>query len=296
MNDILLQALKFGLPILRHAQIYGLAEGAEVKSDDSLLTWVDRKIEEVMREYLANYGEVYGEEFGRFGNPDERYLFVIDPVDGTRTIVNHDMGGASIIVYVYDKHEKRIITSAIGRPGTGEVWLAHDGKTLRYQWGGSDSQFADFKYVKDCKVWTPAPGVQKATVYVDCRTDFSRRGVPMLGNDGLDVLESSIRRAGYSQFGLGSNGTHHGVLANGGEVAGTLTVAIGGIQDLGGILLVENAGGVVRTFRMDGNRWLHDCHPHEDLLIPGGYDFLVMAVDECHLETLVGILRKAVSA
>ena len=288
---ILLHALWLGMPILRHVQIYGLGEAdAEVKPDDSLVTYADRKIERVMREYLAAFGEVYGEEYGRFGDGEGDYLFVVDPVDGTRTLANGDAGGSSIIVYAYDKRTKRIVASAIGRPGTGEVWIAYDGITAKHVFDGEQ-----FTHVKDCKVRTFIPDANRPTVYTEYPSGtFARRGgVRMLTEAGQLSLTTEIRRAGFHHFVIGSNGTHHSLLAGGGEVAGTITTAIGGIQDLGGILIVEGAGGVARAFRMGDDRQLHDCHPHEDLLMPGGYDFLVMAINDDVAERLTGMLRRA---
>jgi fructose-1,6-bisphosphatase/inositol monophosphatase family enzyme len=286
----LLSALELGMPVLRKAQIYGIPEDAvEVKPDESALTWADREIEKILRSYLAMFGEVHGEEFGQFGDSDSDYLFILDPVDGTRTLINGDTGGASIIVYVYDKQERRIVASAIGRPGTGEVWLACDGKTEKYVWDGTQ-----FIYVDECKVAAFESGTSQATVYTEYPPGtFARRGVQMLTEDGQVGLSARIRAAGFHHFAIGSNGTHHCLLAGGGQVAGVITTAIGGIQDLGGILMVENAGGLVRAFRMDAERELHDCDPHADLLMPGGYDFVVMAANDEIMERLIAALRQA---
>jgi len=288
-TGILLNALALGMPILRNAQLFGWDGVVEVKPEDmSLLTWVDKEIERIIRKDQSKYGRIRGEELGDSSNAGERYLFVIDPVDGTRTLVNHDMGGASIIIYVYDTVNRCIVASAIGRPGTGEVWVAEDDHTTRRLWDGTD-----FKFVSQCSVWEFDPAISRLTIYVDNPNAFTRRGVDMLHNDNLDRLDKRIREMGFTKLAIGSNGTHHGILSSGGATVGTITTSIGGIQDLGGILIVENAGGIVSAFSLNEDRQLVRRDPHADLLMSGGYDFLICAIDARHLEILEGLLEEA---
>ena len=58
----------------------------ELKSDDSPVTVADRRAEEVMRELIQDrfpeHG-IIGEEFGNH-NVDARFVWVLDPIDGTR--------------------------------------------------------------------------------------------------------------------------------------------------------------------------------------------------------------------
>jgi histidinol-phosphatase len=60
----------------------------ETKEDDSPVTVADRECERVIREMIESAfpdHAVYGEEFGRSG--DHRCLWLIDPIDGTRSFI-----------------------------------------------------------------------------------------------------------------------------------------------------------------------------------------------------------------
>ncbi len=61
----------------------------EFKEDESPVTIADRKAEEVMRAMIMErYPEhgIFGEEHGRY-QPDARYQWVLDPIDGTKAFV-----------------------------------------------------------------------------------------------------------------------------------------------------------------------------------------------------------------
>jgi len=59
------------------------------KSDNSPVTIADKKSEEKMRELILkefpNHG-IIGEEFGDY-NTDAEYVWVIDPIDGTKSFI-----------------------------------------------------------------------------------------------------------------------------------------------------------------------------------------------------------------
>jgi histidinol-phosphatase len=60
----------------------------ETKEDDSPVTVADRECERVIREMIESAfpdHAIYGEEFGRSG--DHRCLWLIDPIDGTRSFI-----------------------------------------------------------------------------------------------------------------------------------------------------------------------------------------------------------------
>ncbi len=61
----------------------------EIKSDGSFVTNIDKKIENLflkkIKEEFPNHG-VLGEEFGHY-NPNSKYLWVIDPLDGTHSFI-----------------------------------------------------------------------------------------------------------------------------------------------------------------------------------------------------------------
>lgn len=281
------------MEVVRDAVLAGPA-AIEVKPEDgSLVTPDDENVEKGLRRSAKRFGiEFRGEELGMVkATRNSRYIFIVDPIDGTRTRANCDLGGSAVIAYIYDTVLKRIVFSIIGRPGTGEMVVAYDGETDLYLY---DYDTRKVVPQRECKVWTRDPKVTRPTVYVDNPNPFTRRGVDMLRADGLDQLDRSFRQLGLTKFAIGSNGLHHMLVALGGAVVGAITTSIGGIQDLGGILVVENAGGVVRAFRLDAERTLVEVDPHADLLMDGGYDFVVMAIDAEHCRQLVDMLAWAV--
>ncbi|MDP7482481.1 MAG: inositol monophosphatase family protein, partial [Arenicellales bacterium] len=62
----------------------------ESKEDQSPVTFIDRKIESHLADRIAElYPEhgFLGEEFGRHGE-DREHLWVVDPIDGTRSFIS----------------------------------------------------------------------------------------------------------------------------------------------------------------------------------------------------------------
>lgn len=62
----------------------------EVKSDQTPVTIADKKSEQVIRDEITkSFPEhgIFGEEFGRTDNEDSDFLWLIDPIDGTKSFV-----------------------------------------------------------------------------------------------------------------------------------------------------------------------------------------------------------------
>lgn len=290
-TDILFEGLRAGIPIFRRGLLYGIGDGIRVKGDLSLVTWLDEEVEKALRAVFAKYGDVEGEEFGQSGKGNSRYLFFIDPVDGTRTLTNRDMGTPCIIVGVYDREHSRFVATAIAHPGTGEVLVAELNHTKRYLWDGEN-----FTFLEVCKVWKYDPAITYPTVYVDNPNPFTRKGVEMLRAPGLNKLGEVIRDAKLSGLVIASNGAAHTKVALGGPVVGAIMTSKGGIQDIPGMLLVENAGGtwmgVMIVQGEDGKRDVEPCDPHRlDLY---DIDFLICAIDPDWEAKLLEFLRQAV--
>ena len=67
---------------------FGGALDVELKADESPVTVADKEAEQAIRRVIAErYPDhaIYGEEYGR--NGDSRYLWLIDPIDGTRSFI-----------------------------------------------------------------------------------------------------------------------------------------------------------------------------------------------------------------
>ncbi len=94
MNPIPPQALETALEAARAASVPILARyhgdfDIEIKADQTPVTIADREAETVIREVLQSacpdHG-IYGEEFGT-DQPEAEYLWLVDPIDGTKSFV-----------------------------------------------------------------------------------------------------------------------------------------------------------------------------------------------------------------
>ncbi|WP_425537756.1 histidinol-phosphatase [Pseudaminobacter soli (ex Li et al. 2025)] len=99
---------------------------AELKADCSPVTQADREIEASIRNKIAeNYPDhgILGEEYGRL-NLDARHVWVVDPIDGTRSfITGWPIWGTLVCLLQDGKPELGIIDM----PALGERWKATRG-------------------------------------------------------------------------------------------------------------------------------------------------------------------------
>ena len=98
----------------------------DYKSDDSPVTVADREAEQVIRQVLSRrrpHDGVIGEELGR-DRPDAEFVWVIDPIDGTKSFVSgRPIFGTLIAVLNSDTP----ILGVIDQPVTGERWIGGRG-------------------------------------------------------------------------------------------------------------------------------------------------------------------------
>ena len=100
----------------------------ETKSDHSLVTAADREAEELMRGLIArrypDHG-IIGEEFGS-ENPDARFVWILDPIDGTRSFVaGCPLFGTLICLMEYGQP----VLGAIHNPATRQFLLGNNEET-----------------------------------------------------------------------------------------------------------------------------------------------------------------------
>ena len=63
-----------------------------LKSDLSPVTIADQSTEEILRKEIERHfpdHAILGEEFGESGNPSSQYKWILDPIDGTKSFINH---------------------------------------------------------------------------------------------------------------------------------------------------------------------------------------------------------------
>ncbi len=111
--------------------------GIEFKADESPVTQADRGIETRVRAYLGRHCPdhgIYGEEQGKSGL-DRRHVWVIDPIDGTRSFLSgHPLFGFLLGHLI--EGTPRI--GLIGMPALGETYVglpeqgaSRDGQAIR---------------------------------------------------------------------------------------------------------------------------------------------------------------------
>jgi myo-inositol-1(or 4)-monophosphatase len=104
----------------------------EAKGDASPVTEADRGAERAMREVLAarfpDHG-IWGEEYG----PDRieaEYVWVLDPIDGTRAFVTGRPLFGTLIGLL---HRSVPVLGLIDQPGIGERWIGAAGQPTRFR-------------------------------------------------------------------------------------------------------------------------------------------------------------------
>lgn len=111
------------VPILEY--FYGSFE-VETKSDDTPVTIADREAEKVIRRVIReawpDHG-IYGEEYGR-SDRESDYLWLIDPVDGTKSFVR---GYGMFSTQVALMYRDEIVMGVSNAPVAGEMSWATKG-------------------------------------------------------------------------------------------------------------------------------------------------------------------------
>jgi histidinol phosphatase-like enzyme (inositol monophosphatase family) len=105
--------------------------GVDVKADQSPVTIADRETEAVMRDLLARrrpQDGIYGEEHGS-ERTDAEYVWVLDPIDGTRAFIT---GMPIFGILIGLLHRGRPAMGIIDQPILRERWLGATGQGTRF--------------------------------------------------------------------------------------------------------------------------------------------------------------------
>jgi histidinol-phosphatase len=99
----------------------------ELKADLSPVTVADRRAEEIIKSTLLRafpeHG-FYGEESGK-DRPDAEYLWLVDPIDGTKSFVG---GYGMFSTQIALMHRGELVLGVSSAPAAGEVaWAVRDG-------------------------------------------------------------------------------------------------------------------------------------------------------------------------
>jgi len=111
-------------PIIRSYFASGVA--VEDKADRSPVTAADKEAEAAIRALIErHYPEhgIVGEEYGSL-RPDADYVWVLDPVDGTKAFIVHKLTFGTLIAL---SHRGRPVLGVIDQPVLGHRWLGATG-------------------------------------------------------------------------------------------------------------------------------------------------------------------------
>jgi len=98
--------------------------GVETKSDNTPATNADREAEKALRSMILDYYPhhgIQGEEFGAY-NPDSDWIWVLDPLDGTREFLAKAPGNFGILIGLLYKGQTCL--GAVSDPVNCKHWLS----------------------------------------------------------------------------------------------------------------------------------------------------------------------------
>ena len=118
-------------------EIYNTDFSVEIKDDNSPVTLADKNADKVIREYLhkkyPTYAFLTEESTDDLSRLDNDFVWIVDPVDGTKDFVAKDGGFTTNIALAY-KHEA--VVGVVVVPLTGEVYFAAKGMGAFYRKDG----------------------------------------------------------------------------------------------------------------------------------------------------------------
>ena len=118
-------------------KIYNSNFDVEIKDDNSPVTLADKNADKVIREHLhkafPNYAFLTEESTDDKSRLENDYVWIVDPVDGTKDFVAKDGGFTTNIALAY-KHEA--VVGVVVVPLTGEIYYAAKGLGAFYRKDG----------------------------------------------------------------------------------------------------------------------------------------------------------------
>ena len=115
-------------------EIYNKGFDVEIKEDNSPVTLADKTADRIIKEYLQNkfpsHAFLTEESDDDLSRLDNDYVWIVDPVDGTKDFVARDGGFTTNIALAY-KHQ--VVVGVVIVPVTGEVYFASRDNGSFYQ-------------------------------------------------------------------------------------------------------------------------------------------------------------------
>ncbi|MEZ0224012.1 MAG: histidinol-phosphatase [Alphaproteobacteria bacterium] len=192
----------------------------EGKADSSPVTIADKEAEQAIRAILAKerpgdgiHGEEFGSDKGKTG-----YLWVLDPIDGTKSFVTGRPIFATLIALV---HNGEAVLGIINQPISGERWIGVKGQGTSFN--GKPVKARKCPSISEARVSTTGPDLFELDDYLKLYT----------------MLKDNIA---FTQY--GGDCYSYGTLASGwldGVVEGHMK-----LHDYAALIpIVEEAGGII---------------------------------------------------
>jgi inositol-phosphate phosphatase/L-galactose 1-phosphate phosphatase/histidinol-phosphatase len=201
------------------------------KQDLSPVTMADKKIEEFLRHEIARHfptHSIFGEEQG-YSDNDSPYIWVIDPIDGTKSFIT----GAPLFGMLIGLLKDDIpIMGAINMPALGEVFLAlkdKENNELCGAWhNGNRIQTSATTDIKDAII-----SIGEGNLFIDKKPD---------------ILKNISANAKYYRF--NNDCYYYGLLAAG-HIDGIIEFDLQPYDYLPIVPIIEQAGGCITTWQGD---------------------------------------------
>ena len=177
----------------------------DTKSDQTPVTIADREIERGMWAMIAEqyprHG-IFGEEFG-VKNADSKWVWVLDPIDGTRSFITGTPIFGSLISVLKNGEP---VLGIVDIPQQDERWLG--GRRLATKMNGESCTVSDCKTLQGCRLASTSPDMftekeQLGFKNLLTRTTFYRYGgdcynYALLASGHLDlVVEADLQPYDY---------------------------------------------------------------------------------------------------
>jgi inositol-phosphate phosphatase/L-galactose 1-phosphate phosphatase/histidinol-phosphatase len=188
------------------AQYFRHPINIDAKDDESPVTIADRETERSLRklinERFPDHG-IFGEEFGQ-ENVDSQYVWVLDPIDGTRSFITGTPTFGTLISLLEDGDP---VLGVIDMPAMDERWIG-DGKSGT-RVNGQKCSVSQREQLNGCRLASTSPDMFSAEQLVNFkkllgRTSFYRYGgdcynYALLASGHIDlVVESDLQLYDFS--------------------------------------------------------------------------------------------------
>lgn len=206
----------------------------ELKADLSPVTLADRCIETAMRERIQQtypgHG-VFGEEHGK-ANMGSAHVWVLDPIDGTRSFVTGMPTFGTLIAHLENGFPT---IGVISIPPTGERWVGRAGEVTRF--GGAACRVSNCMSLADALIYTTSPD------------NFDAAGLALFDRV---TKQSAMRRFGGDCY-------CYGLLASG-HIDAVIEMNLEPYDFMALVPVVEGAGGVITDWEGQALRLGSDGH------------------------------------